>query len=135
MGRKRGKADMSLQMKPSDLGELYTLLTMYQNVYGGVEDRFLAEIADNYHRSTTCFVCDGGKDHTVFPITNPRGAGRKCRNDPDEADTIRRLRKSGRSIRSIASETGRSIGYVHKLIHEHSSCDVQQNITKMPVHN
>ena len=56
---------MSLQMKPSDLGELYTLLTMYQNVYGGVEDRFLAEIADNYHRSTTCFVCDGGKDHTV----------------------------------------------------------------------
>lgn len=112
-------------MKPSDLGELYALLTMYQNVYGGVEDKFLAEIADNYNISTACFVCGGGKNPAASPITNPRGAGRKRRNDPDEAEKIQQLRKSGKSIRAIASETGRSTGYVHKLIHEHTLYDVQ----------
>ena len=35
-------------MKSSELGELYALLHMYQNVYGGVEGKLLAEIVDNY---------------------------------------------------------------------------------------
>lgn len=111
---------MLLQMKPSDLGELYALLTMYQNVYGGAEDKLLAAIADNYNISAARFCCGSGKNHTVAPITNPRGAGRKRRDDPDEAEKIRQLRKSGKSIRAIAFETGRSIGYVHKLIREHT---------------
>lgn len=118
------ESKMPLQMKPSDLGELYTLLTMYRNVYGGVEDKFLFEIAGNYNLSASCSGC-GGKNHAVLPVTNPRGAGRKRRNNPDEAGRIRQLRKSGRSIRAIASETGRSVGYVHKLIHEHPLYDVQ----------
>ena len=33
---------MLLQMKSSELGELYALLHMYQNVYGGVEGKLLA---------------------------------------------------------------------------------------------
>lgn len=40
---------MLLQMKSSELGELYALLHMYQNVYGGVEGKLLAEIVDNYN--------------------------------------------------------------------------------------
>lgn len=112
-------------MKPSDLGELYTLLVMYQNVYGGVEDKLIAEIAGNYNTSAACICCGSGKKHAVAPITNPRGAGRKRRNEPDEEEKIRQLRKSGKSIRAIASETGRSIGYVHKLINEHTCHTVQ----------
>lgn len=116
---------MLLQMKPSDLGELYALLTMYQNVYGGVGDKLIAEIADNYNRTAACFCCGSGKNHVASPITNPRGAGRKRRNAPDEAEKIVQMRKSGKSIRAIASETGRSTGYVHKLIHEHNYCAAQ----------
>lgn len=106
-------------MKPSDLGELYALLTMYRNVYGGIEETLIAEIADNYKISAAGFDCGSGKDHAIAPITNPRGAGRKRRNDPNETEKIRQLRESGKSIRAISSETGRSIGYVHKIIHEH----------------
>ena len=46
---------MLLQMKSSELGELYALLHMYQNVYGGVEGKLLAEIVDNYNISAACF--------------------------------------------------------------------------------
>ena len=105
-------------MKPSDLGELYTLLTMYQNIYGSAGDNLLAEIADNYKVSAACFCRSSGKNPDIMPITNPRGAGRKRRNIPEELEKIRRLRKSGMTIRAIASETGCSVGYVHKLIHE-----------------
>lgn len=112
-------------MRPSDLGELYALLTMYQNVYGGVEDKLVAEIVDNYNRAAASFRCCNGKNHAAVPITNPRGAGRKRRNDPDEAEKIRQLRESGKTIRTIASETGRSIGYVHKLINEHTRHTIQ----------
>ena len=42
-------------MKSSELGELYALLHMYQNVYGGVEGKLLAEIVDNYNISAACF--------------------------------------------------------------------------------
>lgn len=116
---------MLLQMRPSDLGELYALLTMYQNVYGGVGDKLITEIAGNYNKSAACFCPGSGTEDAIASITNPRGAGRKRRNDPDEAERIRQLRKSGKSIRSIASETGRSTGYVHKLIHEHTQHTVQ----------
>lgn len=112
-------------MKTSDLGELYALLIMYQNVYGGVGDKLIAEIADNYNRTAACSCPGSGREDAIAPITNPRGAGRKRRNDPDEAEKIRQLRKCGKSIRSIASETGRSAGYVHKLINEHARHTVQ----------
>ncbi len=116
---------MLLQMKQSDLGELYALLAMYRNVYGGVEERLLAEIAGNYSISAAGSCGGSGKDHAVPPVTNPRGAGRKRRDDPEEEAKIWQLRKSGKSIRAIASETGRSIGYVHKLIREHAGSTVR----------
>lgn len=116
---------MLLQMKSSELGELYALLHIYQNVYGGVEGKLLAEIVDNYNISAACFCCNSENKHPVPPITNPRGAGRKRRNVPQEAAKIRQLRESGKTIRAIASETGRSTGYVHKLIYEHTRHDVQ----------
>ena len=107
---------MLLQMKSSELGELYALLHMYQNVYGGVEGKLLAEIVDNYNISAACFCCNSENKQPVPPITNPRGAGRKRRNVPQEAAKIRQLRES---------DTGRSTGYVHKLIYEHTRHDVQ----------
>lgn len=116
---------MLLQMKPSELGELYALLNMYQNVYGGVEGKLLAEIVDNYNISVACFCCNSKNKHIIPPITNSRGVGRKRRNVPQEAAKIRQLRESGKTIRAIASETGRSTGYVHKLIYEHTCHDVQ----------
>ena len=116
---------MLLQMKSSELGELYALLHMYQNVYGGVEGKLLAEIVDNYNISAACFCCNSENKQPVPPITNPRGAGRKRRNVPQEAAKIRQLRESGKTIRAIASETGRSTGYVHKFIYEHTRHDVQ----------
>lgn len=48
-------------MKSSELGELYALLHMYQNVYGGVEGKLLAEIVDNYNISAACFCCNSEK--------------------------------------------------------------------------
>jgi len=117
---KGGKSKMLLQMKPSDLGELYALLDMYQNIYGPAGDNLLAEIAGNYKISAACYCRGRGKNPDIIPITNPRGAGRKRRDIPEESEKICQLRKSGMTIRAIASETGCSVGYVHKLIHEHA---------------
>ncbi len=37
-----------IEMRASDLGELYTLLRMYQHTYGGISDELLAEISSRY---------------------------------------------------------------------------------------
>lgn len=109
---------MKSAMRPSDLGELYALLAMYRQTYGGIGDRFLSDVADNY-REAAKRLCRGQEGEGIPPVTNPRAAGRKARNNAEEARKILELRKEGRTIRDIASETGRSVGYVHKLIREH----------------
>ncbi len=107
-----------LEMKATDLGELYVLLKMYQMVYGEVPEWLIRNV--EYRFKTTHGVRNG--DIRTLSITNPRGAGRKSNVNPEEKERIVRLRRSGMTIREVASETGYSIGYVHKLIHEHDGC-------------
>ena len=106
-------------MRPSDLGELYALLTMYKQTYGSIEDRILCDVADNYKKSAE-LLNHNREEGEIPPVTNPRAAGRKARNSIEVTRKILKLRKEGMTIRNIASETGRSVGYVHKLIHEHN---------------
>ena len=104
-----------LEMKATDLGELYVLLKMYQMTYGEVPEWLIRNVG--YRFKTTHEV--RSSDIRALSITNPRGAGRKSNVDPEGKERIVRLHRSGRTIREVASETGYSIGYVHKLIHEH----------------
>lgn len=110
---------MALMMKPVELGELYALLEMYRRAYGGVEEELIAQIKHNYNRSAASYHCSP-ENGVVPPVTNPRAAGRKPRQTPEETGRIMQLREQGLPIRTIAVETGCSIGYVHKLINEQS---------------
>lgn len=97
-----------IEMKRTDLGELYILLEMYGRTYGGVPENLLERIKCAYRRQ-------GGEQ----PIRNVRGAGRKSRNNAEQICRAKELREKGCKIREIAEEMGYSIGYVHKLINEH----------------
>lgn len=105
-------------MRPADLGELYTLLSMYQNTYGHVPEGFIGQVINHYQETISCGSCSKGKV-SVPLITNPRGAGRKSHADLEEISRMVQMHRSGASIRRIATEFGCSIGRVHKLIHEH----------------
>lgn len=107
-----------LEMKATDLGELYVLLKMYQMVYREVPEWLIKDV--EYRYKTTYGV--KSDDIGAVSITNPRGAGRKSNVGAEEKEKILRLHRSGMTIREVASETGYSIGYVHKLIHEHNGC-------------
>lgn len=106
-----------LEMKAAELGELYVLLKMYHMVYGEVPEWLIRKVEDRFE--TTYGIKKG--DRKSCSITNPRGAGRKSNIDPEEKERIIRLRRSGMTIREVASETGYSTGYIHKLIHEHDN--------------
>lgn len=112
----------NIMMRPTDLGELYTLLTMYQDTYGSVPERFLEQVAEKYHAAAAVRHRDA-ESSSIPLITNPRGSGRKSKVKPEEKEQIFYLHKSGRTIREIAVETGYSTGLVHKLIHEHKDHD------------
>lgn len=105
-----------IEMRASDLGELYTLLRMYQHTYRGISDELLAEISSRY--KMVWELCNK-KERSIIPITNARGAGRKSRVTEEEKEKILKLHSKGKTIRETAAETGLSVGYVHKLIHEH----------------
>ena len=96
-----------MEMKKTDLGELYSLLGMYERTYGGVPEALLDSIAAAYKRQ-------GGEGN----IRNPRGAGRKKATAWEEIQKVAELREKGYKIREIAGETGYSVGLVHKLINE-----------------
>lgn len=99
-----------VEMKKVDLGELYSLLRMYERTYGGVPEALLDSIEATYKMQ-------GGEGM----IRNPRGAGRKKTALPDEIEKAKGLREKGYKIREIAGELGCSIGRVHKLINEQKS--------------
>lgn len=110
---------MPIRMRASDLGELHALLIMYRQVYGGVDDKLLSAVAGNYQdAAVSCHSAAAGGP--VPPVTNPRAAGRRRRDIPGERETILGLRDDGMTIREIAAASGCSVGYVHKLIHEHN---------------
>lgn len=97
-----------VEMRKSDLGELYTLLGMYRITYGGVPEELMGEVEAAYKRGIG----------VGFSVGNPRGAGRKSTITPEKIRKAEELRKKGHPIRKIAEEMGCSTGYVHKLIHE-----------------
>lgn len=98
-----------VEMRKSDLGELYALLGMYRITYGGVPEELMEEVEAAYKRG----IGPG------FSVGNPRGAGRKSKITPEKIRKAKELREKGDPIRKIAEEMGCSAGYVHKLIHEH----------------
>lgn len=107
-----------IKMRPTDLGELYALLSMYQNTYGNVPEWLVEQVVKHYQEAAPCGSCR--KEGASMPlVTNPRGAGRKSRTDPEEVSRIVQMHHSGATIRRIAAEFGCSVGRVHKLIHEH----------------
>lgn len=104
-------------MRPTDLGELYTLLSMYQNTYGSIPEGLMEQVEKHYRESAACR--SHNKEEASVPlITNPRGAGRKRHTDPEETSRMIQMRHSGATIRRIAAEFGCSTGRVHKLINE-----------------
>lgn len=107
-----------IRMRPTDLGELYTLLSMYQDTYGRVPEGFMEQVKKHYQEAAARRSCN--KEEANVPlITNPRGAGRKNHADPEETSRMIQMRHSGATIRRIAAEFGCSTGRVHKLINEH----------------
>ena len=112
----------NIRMRPTDLGELYALLSMYRNTYGNIPEGLTEQVARHYQEAAAFSQCMEGES-SVPPVTNPRGAGRKGHTDPDEAAEIIKMRHSGMTIRKIAQESGCSVGRVHKLIHEHTGKD------------
>lgn len=112
-----------IKMRPTDLGELYALLSMYQDTYGGLPEGLTEDIERHYQEAAACGLCMKGEP-SITLVTNPRGAGRKRKTDPDEAADIIKMRRSGMTIRKIAQESGCSVGRVHKLIHEHTDKEV-----------
>ena len=63
-----------IEMRVSDLGELYILLKMYEHTYGGISNEVYVEISSRYK---TVWEIYNKKEKTIIAITNTRGAGRK----------------------------------------------------------
>lgn len=99
-----------VEMKKSDLAELYTLLELYGRSYGKMAEveELLTEMERRYEKA-----------RGTGEIGNSRGAGRKGKYPEETKRKILELREEGNSIRKIAGETGCSTGYVQKLINEH----------------
>lgn len=117
-----------LEMRTSDLGELYILLKMYRDTYGIEAEEFMKDIARRYMGSKG-LGDERSNTEDRISITNPRGAKRRSDIKQAEKERILQLRRAGRTMREIMSETGRSLGYVHKLIREHEAmcCTVTKN--------
>ena len=105
-----------IMMRPTDLAELHTLLTMYRDTYGGVPDDFIEQVTIQYHKAASSRHCD---TVTVPKITNPRSSGRTSKIPSDVRQEILNMRRSGNTMREISAITGYALGLVHKLIHEH----------------
>ncbi len=108
----------AIEMRASDLGELYALLSMYIRTYHTCErdGALLNEVTEKYNAQS------GLQENECSPpsLMNIRGAGRRHAFSPDHDEEILRLRQEGLTIRKIAEATDCSVGYVHKLIHEHN---------------
>lgn len=74
-----------IMMRVTDLGELHTLLTMYQDTYGSVPEGFIEQVAEQYHTAAIGH-CDA-ESASIPRITNPRGAGRKSKVKPEDKET------------------------------------------------
>jgi len=99
-------------MRAEELGELYTYLKLFGQIYtdcererqileNGIEEVFGRKYGDRN-------VCESLK-----VLKNPRKAGR--RNEPETQERIKALLEQGRSIREISVETGIPKSTVQRL--------------------
>lgn len=98
-----------IEMKASDLCELYILLEMYGQTYGTTEGI----------RDLTEAVKAKCREQGITDIRNPKNAGRKKVHGQETESEILELRRQGLTMRQIAQETNVSAGYVSKLIKKH----------------
>ena len=101
-----------MEMRKTELGELYALLKMYQGVYGGVPEGLLIKIGERYEKA------HGPEADREKLLTNPRGAGRISLMTEERVRQAKELKGKGYKIREIGKEMGCSAGHVHKLINE-----------------
>lgn len=104
-----------LFMTEHDLAELYTYLELFSKVYGGFASEtaaLRAGILDIYmeeHR-----VKDA--DKALRELRNPRSAGRKSSVTDEMRARITDLRKSGKTIREIATSAGVPRSTVQRIL-------------------
>ena len=66
-----------IKMRPTDLGELYALLSMYQDAYGSVPEGLMGHVIKHYREAASCG--SSRKDDASVPlITNPRVQAEKA---------------------------------------------------------
>ena len=101
-------------MRAVELGELYTYLKLFGQVYTDCErERLILE-----HGIEEVFVREySGRDACGSPqaMRNPRKAGRRRKNGPEARKQIRVLSGQGKTIREISAETGIPKSTVHRL--------------------
>ena len=102
-----------IAMRGTDLAELYTLLGMYNRIYGGVPEELIESVKDAYQAACR------NREGEIAEITNPRKAGRKSGVTQERIEKAGQMHADGCSMRKIAEEMGCSVGSVHKLINEH----------------
>lgn len=104
----------TVAMKSGDLGELYTYLKLFGQVYTDCErERQILEegIEEVFSREY------GSRDacRALEAMRNPRRAGRRRKNRPEAQERIKALSKQGKSIREISAETGIPKSTVQRL--------------------
>lgn len=106
----------TLRMREQDLLELYQLTAMYRRTYRKDEiksmDGLLEMIEERYRHDT-------GKD--IKRQTNPRKAWRKAKYTEAQNCQISALYQNGASLRTIAKETGCSVGHAQEIIRRKKS--------------
>ncbi|NBH32773.1 hypothetical protein D3Z58_04215 [Clostridiaceae bacterium] len=98
-----------VEMRAVELGELYTDLKLFGQVYTDCErERLILE-----HGIEEVF----DREYSGAPqsMRNPRKAGRRRKNGPEAQKQIRVLSGQGKTIREISAETGIPKSTVHRL--------------------
>ena len=104
----------AVAMRAGELGELYTYLKLFGQVYTDCErERLKPEhgIEEVFEREYSGRGACGG----VQAMRNPRKAGRRRKNGPEAQEQIKALSEQGKSIREISAETGIPKSTVQRL--------------------
>jgi len=104
----------AVAMRAGELGELYTYLKLFGQVYTDCErerlklEHGIEEVFDREYSSRD--ACG-----TLQAMKNPRKAGRRRKNGPKVQEQIKALSEQGKSIREISAETGIPKSTVQRL--------------------
>lgn len=101
-------------MRAVELGELYTYLKLFGQVYTDCErERLILEhgIEEIFDREYSGRDAGGA----LQAMRNPRKAGRRRKNGLEARKQIRVLSGEGKTIREISAETGIPKSTVHRL--------------------